>query len=294
MTLISRIAIVAFLAGATPWVAPGPFQAMAETPATISPDQQAQIDRFLAAVQMGDVLAVMRDEGVDYGQSLEDEMFPGRGGARWQAIVEDIYGLDKVSSIMTSAIGAELAKGSAEDLANIVAFFEASPGKDFVRLEIEARRSLLDKDVEEAATVLWQDMQDKDKARAKLIERFVAVNDLIESNVMGALNSNMAFYRGLAAEGGLDPAMTEGEMLQEVWSQEDAIRDDMVTWLYPYLALAYQSVPLEDLETYVAFSESSAGQRMNAALFSAYDTLFRSISLDLGRAAALQILGNDI
>lgn len=295
MSLISRIAFIAFFAGLTSFGGAGlTGAAWAEAVVQISPTQQKQIDRFVEAVQMPEVMAVMRDEGVDYGKSLEEEMFPGRGGAGWGEIVDTIYGQDKITKTMINALAQELAQASDEDIDQIIEFFESKPGQDFVTLEIQARRALLDKDVEEAATVAWQDVLEKDKPRAKLIERFVAANDLIESNVMGALNANLSFYKGLASEGGLEPAMTEPEILQEVWSQEDMIRSDMQAWLYPYLSMAYQSVALNDLEAYVAFSETTAGRKMNAALFAAYDTLFTQISFDLGAAAARQVLSNDI
>ena len=46
-----------------------------------------------------------------------------------------------------------------------------------------------------------------------------------------------------------------------------------------------------ELQSYVAFWESPAGQVLNAALFSAFDTVFRDVSLDLGRAAGRALRG---
>jgi hypothetical protein len=80
----------------------------------------------------------------------------------------------------------------------------------------------------------------------------------------------------------------------EVWSQEDGVRDETAKWLYSYLALAYQPLSDEDLGAYIAFNQSTTGQRMNAALFFAFDKVFRSVSFDLGRAAALELQGQDI
>jgi len=57
-----------------------------------------------------------------------------------------------------------------------------------VSFEISARRALLDDAIEEAAKVIWQDLQGEFDPRTELIERFVEVNDLIEENVAGAMN----------------------------------------------------------------------------------------------------------
>ena len=45
--------------------------------------------------------------------------------------------------------------------------------------------------------------------RFQLVDVFVQTNDLIEINVAGAMNSNVAFYIGLMAGGALDEALTQ-------------------------------------------------------------------------------------
>jgi hypothetical protein len=111
--------------------------------------------------------------------------------------------------------------------------------------------------------------------------------------VAGALNANLAFYRGMA-EGGALPDMDEGMMLSEVWGSEPQVRQDMEDWLFPYLFFAYRPLPDADLEAYVAFWESEAGQKVNRALFAGFDAAFTPISRDLGRASALMMQGSDI
>ena len=48
------------------------------------------------------------------------------------------------------------------------------------------------------------------------------------------------------------------------------------------------------MESYIKFWESPAGQRLNTALFSAFDTVFREVSQELGRAAGTAMQGRDI
>ena len=111
---------------------------------------------------------------------------------------------------------------------------------------------------------------------------------------MGAMNANLAFYRGLSESGAFPAEMTEDQMLSDVWAQEPDVRAETTDWLYPFLSLAYQPLSDDQLEAYIAFSETAAGDRLNGALFAAFDKVFTQISYDLGRAAAGQMQGEDI
>jgi len=59
-------------------------------------------------------------------------------------------------------------------------------------------------------------------------------------------------------------------------------------------SLAYSPLTEAEMESYIRFWESPAGQRLNAALFAAFDTVFRDVSQDLGRAAGIAMQGRDI
>ncbi|WP_435258133.1 hypothetical protein ACSBLW_18855 [Thioclava sp. FR2] len=259
--------------------------------------QAAAIDPAIAALsdvmQMEDIIAVMRDEGLKYGATLEEEMFPGRGGDRWEATIASIYDGAAMRRGFDTGMSRELA-GDAAAIEQIAAFFGSDQGRNALQLEIAARRALLDPSAEDAAKVAWEDMLAEDHPRVAMLKRFAEANDLIESNVMGALNANLAFYKGMAATGAFPDEMTEEQMLSDVWSQEPEVRAETEDWLFPFLALAYQPMSDADLEAYTAFSETEAGQKINAALFSAFDDVFTDISFALGEAAARQMQGEDI
>jgi hypothetical protein len=242
---------------------------------------------------IADLLEVMREEGLDYGRTLETEMFEGRGGAKWQATVSLIYDPARLLSEFNQAMEAEL--GSEPGLlSEMQAFFAAPTGARALKLELEARRALLDDAVEEAAKIMAEDMAAQNSPRWVAIQKFATTNDLIESNVSGALNANLAFYRGLAEGGAMEDRPTEQDMLASVWSQEEQIRQDTEDWLYPYLTLAYQPLSDAEMNEYQTFSETPAGQRLNAALFYAFNKIFDQVSYDLGRAASRQMQGEDI
>ncbi|MBL4918957.1 DUF2059 domain-containing protein [Szabonella alba] len=249
--------------------------------------------RLSDLLKIGEVIEVMRLEGLDYGRQMEGELFPGQGGADWRRIVALIYDAPTMRKRFDTVLDTEL-EGEAETLAAAAAFFDSDAGRRILLLEVEARRSLLDPAVEEAAKLRAEEMEAKGDARYDLLQRFAEANDLIESNVLGALNANLAFFQGMAEVGGVGDELTEDQMLADVWAQEADIRQETVEWLYPYLALSYGSVPDDEMEAYLAFSQSDEGQRLNRALFAAFDAVFTAISRDLGRAAARQMMGMDI
>jgi hypothetical protein len=113
-------------------------------------------------------------------------------------------------------------------------------------------------------------------------------------NVAGALSANLAFMQGMAQTGAYGTAPPESDLMQDVWAQEGQIRDDTQGWLRAYLGLAYQPLTEAELDAYIAFMESPAGQRLNAALFVGFDQVFRQVSRDLGRSAGLAMLGQNI
>lgn len=249
--------------------------------------------RLADTLQIAPILEVMRDEGLDYARTMQDDMLGGQGGERWQAVVGLIYDLSRMRARFDEVFLREMAADPAATAA-AQAFFEAEPGRTIIRLEVEARRAMLEEAAEDAAKVTAQDMAEARDPRLDQIRRLIEANDLVESNVMGALNANLSFYRGMASVGGFAEGMTEEDMLADVWAQEEDVRKETTDWLIPYLALAYAPVSDSDLEAYIAFSETPAGGKLNAALFAAFDALFVDLSQDLGAAAARQMQGQDI
>lgn len=266
--------------------------ALAESPQAATPDQVAA-QRLADTLQIAPILDVMRDEGLDYARTMQDDMLGGQGGDRWQAVVGLIYDPARMRARFDEVFLAEMAADPAATAA-AQAFFEAEPGRTIIRLEVEARRAMLDEAAEDAAKVAAQDMAEARDPRLDLVRRLIEANDLIESNVMGALNANFSFYRGMASVGGFAEGMTEEDMLADVWAQEEDVRKETTDWLIPYLALAYAPLSDGDLEAYIAFSETPAGRKLNAALFAAFDGLFVDLSRDLGAATARQMQGQDI
>ena len=253
----------------------------------------AKITELTETTKIGPLFDVLGEEGIAYGKSLEADMFPGSGGARWDAAVAAIYDVPALRQRFDAALTDKLAADPAA-IAEMIGFFGSDLGQRIVSLEIDARRALLDDGVEEAAQVTADTMRAERNPRIDLITRLADANDLIEMNVAGSLTGSLAFLQGMTREGLQGSDADEDQMMSDVWSQEDQVRTDTTTWLYSYLALAYQPLSDADLEAYIAFSETPAGQKLNTALFSAFEVVFTRVSYDLGRAAIRAMQGSDI
>ncbi|SDN84868.1 hypothetical protein SAMN05216196_102323 [Lutimaribacter pacificus] len=240
----------------------------------------ADIDRLFAAMQVDRLIDVMRDEGLAYGDSLEQDMLGGHAGPGWAGLVGRIYDTDKMRAVVRAHFADSF--GDA-DSAPLIAFFESEAGRALVEAEIETREAFMLPGVEEAARALWREA-DKATPRQRLIADYVEVNGLLEYNVAGALNANYLFFLGLVEGGAVD--MSEEDILADVWAQEDETRHDTREWLFAYLSMAYEDLPPATLEAYVALSRSAPGRALNHALFAGFDRMYGELSLSMGLAVA--------
>ena len=166
-------------------------------------------------------------------------------------------------------------------------------GQEVVELELSAREAFLDTEFEEAATDLMIDLSIAGDARILWIKEFSLKNQLVEENVVGALNSNLAFFQGLST-GGEDMGLSDQDMLRDVWAQEEDIRRSTEDWLYSYLMTAYHTLDDEELDAYLEMTQTAEGRALTRALFAGFDSVFVSISHDLGAAAARYLASEEL
>lgn len=278
------LALSALLAAALP--------AAAETPANPAATE-VSVATVAEVMQLDALFEVLREEGMSHGATLEADMMPGGAGPGWHATLDRIYDVPTLRAKFGAALDAELSTDP-EALAAIIAFFSSDAGKRVVTLEIEARRDFLDTATEEAARVAADKLASGRDPRHRLIQRMIEAGDLLETNVAAAMSGNVAFISGMSGSGAYGNAMPEDQILSDVWAQEEQIRADTSSWLFAYLGLAYAPLSEAELQAYVDFSESPAGHRLNAALFVAFDAVYRQVSYDLGRATGIAMQGRDI
>ena len=256
-----------------------------------------RVDHLIRVMRMDEIIEVMREEGLIYGADLGRDMLAGGGGPVWDAQVDRIYDTAAMTALVHD--GFREAFGAA-DPEPLITFFESDAGRQVVALEIAARRAFMDEQVEETAREAFRQVEaDLDAPSPReidphlsAIEAYVEANDLIGFNVMGAMNANMLFYRGLIEGGALN--MTEGEILADVWAQEEETRAETRDWIYAFLMLAYQPLDAVQISAYADLSLTPPGRAMNRALFASFDRMYGTLSHALGLAIAAQMLTEDL
>jgi hypothetical protein len=281
---LARIAIIALIALGAP--------TRAETGGEVAASE-VTIARLGDVLQLDALFEVLREEGLANGADLAADMLGGRGGPGWDRAVAAIYDMPILRARFNQVLRASL-DAEPEARAAIVEFFASDLGRRILGLEIEARRAFLDTAAEEAARVAADRRRMERDPRAGQIDRFIAAGDLLEMNVAGALTGNLAFMSGMNETGINGVILPQEELMAQVWDQEEQIRTDTESWLHAYLGLAYAPLSDAELDAYIAFWETPAGQRLNAALFSAFEAAFGDVSRGLGRAAGQAMLGSNI
>ncbi|MBN9886572.1 DUF2059 domain-containing protein [Salipiger abyssi] len=261
--------------------------ALVAWPAAADPENPAAA--LLDALGLPKIVQIMREEGMDYGREMAADLLPGGVTPAWEESVSTIYDTDVMEDIVRSQFAESFGETDATPLLN---FFTGETGSRIVEVELSARRAMVDDDVEAAAREAFRGLDGSSDPRLAMITEFVQENDLVEANVVGALNASYQFYLGLTNGGALE--MTEREILTEVWSQEAETRADTREWLYGFLLMALGPVAQEDLETYVALSVSPEGRAMNRALFAGFNAMYDEISYALGLASAEQMMAQEL
>jgi hypothetical protein len=254
-----------------------------------APATAAPVDELMQALRLPEMIEVMRAEGLAYGTELGQDLFAGGTSARWEGRLSEVYDTEKMMTVVRGGFTSALQD---TDIAPLLSYFESETGQRIVELELEARRAMVEDDVEQAARESYRAMQVDEDPRLDQVARFIAANDLLEANVTGALNASFQFYSGLVDGGGMQ--MTEADILSDVWAQEEETRFDTEEWLNAFLLMAY--APLEDevLDTYIDISSSREGKALNRALFTAFNGMYDELSYGLGLVAAQEMQGQDL
>ena len=239
---------------------------------------EEELDVLYEAIGTPRLLEIMRTEGMDQSLELGTDMF-GRRGPDFMELAGRIYDTGRMGETFRVAFDEALAD---VDVTPLLTFFASDQGRQIVSLELSAREAMMDPDVEAAAETAAERMPEDDPARRALLEQFVDTNDLVDLNVMGAMNASVAYYQGLVSGG--EGSISESEILSEVWAQEPEIRADTLQWVYAYLGFAYDPLEDDDIEAYIAMTASPAGRALNRGLFEGFDDVFNEVSYLLGRA----------
>lgn len=237
------------------------------------------VEDLYEALEVGYVVDVMREEGLIYGRELAEEMIPGGPSQDWEEVIDRIYDTDRMNATVKAGFMQVFGDADAAPLAD---FFTTGAGAQFVDLENAARKAMSDPDMDAAAREAAASRFDRPDQRLDLIQDFIEANDLIETNVEGALNASYQFYLGLSEGGAIDSG--EDALIADVYAQEEEIRTDTHEWVYAFLLMAYQPMSDADIQAYLDLSRTDAGKALNRGLFAGFDQMYGDISYALGLA----------
>ncbi|MEN8836739.1 MAG: hypothetical protein ABF243_00270 [Celeribacter marinus] len=235
------------------------------------------IDALMDALHMTQIVEVLAKEGRGMIDDLEVDG-SGVPHAAWVSMLADLYRADVMLDAFRGEMGYAL---EGADIAPMLAFFESDFGQTVAQLELDARIAMGDEGMEDMAAQAWAELA-PNSARAELIDAYVTANDLIEMNVVGAMNADYAYMVGLGQSGGDVPMMSDADILRDIWSYEPEVRADISQWVYGYSTLAYEPLSDDEFAQYIAFSKSPAGSKLNYALFAAFDAVYADLSRALG------------
>lgn len=258
-------------------------------PFAVQAANDVELEKLHQALSTDDLMAILSEEGVEQSDELRDSMLAGRSGVGWTIAVNRIYQTEKLKETFRDAFDDALQD---TDITELLDFYSSETGSRISDVEIQARRAIMSEDVEEAARRAFDDMRESGSARVGLLEEFAEANQLIDRNVTGALNANLAFFRGLGTGDGFE--MTEDQILTQVWSREAEIREDTEGWVFGYMTFAYDTLSDAQIQAYIDVSSTRAGRDMNRALFAGFDAVFLDVSYELGRATSQFSVGDEL
>lgn len=269
--------------------------AIAQTTETAPPAEEQMLDtRLWQVLQLEDLMPIIREEALEEARAMQGTLFQRGGDSRWIDIVGRIHQTQRLERVFRKGLRDALAAEPADLIDEALAFYETSLGQRMIGLETSARQAMLDNDAEAEAKAHFAKAASYDVPRIEQINRLIEKADLVGPNVAGGMNAALAFSRGFKEGGGYLTPMTEAQMLSDAWAQEPLIRAETLGWMEAYLFLAYSPLNDAELEHYIEFSASPAGQRLSAVLFAGFDRLFARTSHDMGLAAAGQIEGRKL
>ncbi|TNE65274.1 MAG: DUF2059 domain-containing protein [Rhodobacteraceae bacterium] len=244
---------------------------------------EAQLGELMDVMLFDEVVGVLAQEGQGMAEDFADAGY-GVPKSAWKDMLVRLYDPE----VMSKAFHDELAEAlEGCDLPEMVAFFSTDLGGRIARLELETRKAMSDEAAQAAAGQAWAEL-DPETDRARLIEDYVQVNDLVEMNVVGAMNSDIAYYSGLWSEGfDVEDGVTDGDLLNEIWASEPEVRADVSEWVYGFSTLAYEPLSDDEFEAYIDFARTEAGQDLNRALFASFDAVYEHLSRGLGAGTAM-------
>ena len=244
--------------------------------------------RLAEVLRIAEVVDILRDEGLAYGDSMDRDMLGGTGGVYFRDQVAVIYRAEDMVAALTDAMAQHM---TAQALRDSLTYFQSDTGQRVIGLEISARSAFGDPDVEAMAVDRLKALAEDDPAR-RMVADYVAANDLIERNVDGIQATDFSFYLGLVDSGAAE--RDDDGYLAGLLEDRDALRAETGEWAMSFHLLAYHPLSAAEQQANIDFSRSAAGQQFNDALFEGFDAMYGEIFYRLGRLVGSAMRATDL
>ncbi len=240
----------------------------------------ADVQELYDALRLDGIAEIIHQEGIEQIDVYAENYVGPRSAAQFAQQATQIFALEGIQSTLMDG----LETLDPEHMAAALGYFTSAQGAMFAELETTARVAISDDAVEEQAKAMAAEARDSDPTRIALLKRSIEVLDMVEFNIQAAQESQYSFLIELAQAGAID--FSQGEILALIAEDQGELTEMVQEWLLAFTYMAYSPVSDDELQGYIDFQSSDAGQALNLALFDAFRIMDVSQSQKMGRLVA--------
>ena len=242
-----------------------------------------------AALHMDEVVAVMRQEGLDEAGATAEVYLKNSTRNNFEGAVDALYAEAAIRDQLLNGLRAALSEA---DAALALEFYRTPLGMLVGKLETTGRVAISNDAVEEMAISIAQDaLQAKDE-RAELLQSATQEMGLTEYNLSGAFAARFAFLSGLSEADEL--GISQDQIMALIAADEDSLRAEIDQWVLGFVFMAYRPLSDAQLADYLAFQMSATGTALNQALFESFNAVAVHNAGQLGKLLATALQARDL
>lgn len=256
----------------------GGFATTVEAREPLSPEALAKLSGIDKALD--DIADSMAEQGSQIAQNGEAMGAPEAFVASWRKAAQTTFAPQKLKASLAKSFAGKL---SPKEALAVEDFYKSPVGQRIVTAEVEAGSLAGQEQMKaEAATVMQALLADK--MRKAAIDAIAKAIHLEEMTTALSLNVSRAVMIGLTSADPNDTRMTLDDIEEAIQQQKATITSQMGAVVTLSLAFAYRSLPIEDLNAYVAFLKTGPGAKFSNVTLKALDAVMSEAGLAFGRA----------
>lgn len=242
--------------------------------------QAADVQALYDALRLDEIADIIHQEGIEQIDVYAENYVGPRSASQFAQQAQSIFARDDIQSTLLQG----LETLDPDHMATALEYFTSAQGALFAGLETTARAAISDDAVEEQAKQMVTQAQDSDPSRIALLEQSIETLKMVDYNIQAAQESQYSFLIELAQAEVID--FSQGEILALIAEDQGALTEMVQEWLLAFTYMAYSPVSDDDLQGYIDFQSSDAGQALNQSLFDAFRVMDVAQSQKMGRLVA--------